>query len=235
MKILVTHKDQINEETETVPARSKKMFKFGQKSVKESCGKKKLKEDFDISTWTDDGYAIDKNELVKALQYAAEDFINGNNDCYTFPIDDRLAVCVGLSDGYQDEGQWIDAEDGFGTVYAGIKCYTSDDMRTNYNWINYPHSDEEAYVYEQPLPKQLDDKAYGLIADYLIDSYNELKQFDFSEDGKVEEIGPDYEPDWYDDDDIEESCHGRRCENRKPLVRKPANNDDIGDDEIYEF
>ena len=41
-----------------------------------------------------------KETLAKEIQYALKWLIEGDSGCSTIKLDDKLAVCVGWSDGY---------------------------------------------------------------------------------------------------------------------------------------
>ena len=133
--------------------------------------------------------SITKEEIQKFLKDSVEWLENQQEGCTTLKIDDRLAVCVGWLPGYGDEvrDDVIQATDNpdWG-INAGIKVWTSDDMRTDYEFINSPYYDNgdvvETDVSLDPNDK---DNDFEDVAKWLYDVYASLSDLDIEEDGRV--------------------------------------------------
>lgn len=82
-----------------------------------------------------------KETLAKEIQYAVKWLIEGDCGCSTIKLDDKLAVCVGWSDGYDPNDAWgiHSKENPTFCITAGIKVWTSDYLRTDFDWINSPY------------------------------------------------------------------------------------------------
>ena len=85
-----------------------------------------------------------KQELAQEIKSAVEWLIKEDCGCSTIKLDDRLAVCVGWSDGYNESDEMVIHSKGSPTfcINAGIKVWTSDDLRTDFDWINGPYKED---------------------------------------------------------------------------------------------
>ena len=83
---------------------------------------------------------LNKQKLVKEIKSSVEWLINEDCGCVTIKLDDTLAVCVGWSDGYDvtDTDVIHSKQSPTWCINAGIKVWTSDSMRTDYDFINSP-------------------------------------------------------------------------------------------------
>ena len=130
---------------------------------------------------------ITKEEIQKFLKDSVEWLENQQEGCTTLKLDDRLAVCVGWLPGYGNEARddVIQASDNpdWG-INAGIKVWTSDDMRTDYEFINSPYYDNGDVVETDTSldPSDKDDDFDG-VADYLLKTYEGLYDLNIEEDG----------------------------------------------------
>ena len=120
-----------------------------------------------------DSVTID--ELANFISEAVENLIFDDEKCCTFKLDDKLAICVGWSSCFgkarrNDIIQSISEPDF--AIMVGIKDYRSDaSMLTDYDWIDYPIVNGEAYdISEAISPK----KDYFRLANYLIQEYKYL-------------------------------------------------------------
>lgn len=148
---------------------------------------------------------IDREELKEFLKNSVEWLQETDEGCCTYPLDDRLAVCVGWTSGWGEEQRddCIQSKDNNDwAIDAGIKVYTSDDMRTDYEFINSPYRDNGEVATDDTAvtPKDVEED-YERLLDYLINEYEGLKDLTIEEDGKIVEKTTDYE----EDDNIEES------------------------------
>jgi len=68
-------------------------------------------------------------------------------------------------------------------INAGIKVWTSDSMRTDYDWINFPYY-ENGDVLDMGFSIEPNDD-YGLVAKSLLDMYYDVNGFTIADDGKI--------------------------------------------------
>ena len=117
-----------------------------------------------------------KAELVKFIRESVEWLQKEQCGCCTHKLDDRLAVCVGWSAGYGNEKRddVIQALDSFDWgINVGIKVWTSDYMQTDYDYLNFPYDNNDD-VLDMGL-SVAPNANYGLIADSLLEWYDEVK------------------------------------------------------------
>lgn len=115
--------------------------------------------------------------------------------CTTLKLDDRLAICVGWLKGYGDEKRddaiQSEQEPDF-AINAGIKVWTSDDIRTDYEYINMPYYDGGDVVNTDITLDPSDEKdGYEQVAKWLLDQYEDLKDLNIDEDGLIHETKPE--------------------------------------------
>jgi hypothetical protein len=126
------------------------------------------------------------NKIAKFVKESVEWLVEEQQGCCTYVLDDHLAVCVGWSDGYGDEirDDVIQAKNDpdFG-INAGIKVWTSDSMRTDYDWINFPYY-ENGDVLDMGFSIEPNDD-YESVAKSLLDMYYDVNGFTIADDGKV--------------------------------------------------
>jgi len=115
--------------------------------------------------------------LAKAIDDAYDDLVSDpdGGGCYTLELDNRLAVCVGWEDGFDPE----DTPFGDGwDIVTGIKVWTSDDMRTDYEWINSPfYRGGDVWDTTTSIGKG-DGKS---VAPWLLKEYEEMKNLPMTE------------------------------------------------------
>lgn len=113
-------------------------------------------------------------KLAKKIKTAVEALVASENGCSTIKLDDHLAICVGWSDGFDPKDNTFihsKTEPTFGLV-AGIKIWTSDDLRTDFDWINYPFfENQEVIEIEETISIEQD---YDFLAEWLLKEYNDL-------------------------------------------------------------
>ena len=127
-----------------------------------------------------------KNEIVKYLKESVEWLVAEQQGCCTYKLDEHLAICVGWSEGYGDEkrNDVIQAKDDpdWG-INVGIKVWTSDSMRTDYDWINFPYYENgDVLIMDCAISPQED---YKQVAKYLLRMYNEAKELDMTDKGMI--------------------------------------------------
>ena len=122
--------------------------------------------------------------LAKAIDDAYDDLASDpqGGGCYTLELDNRLAVCVGWEDGFDPE----DTPFGDGwDIVTGIKVWTSDDMRTDYEWINSPfYRGGDVWDTTTSIGKG-DGKS---VAPWLLKEYEEMKNLPMTEQGEIIEV-----------------------------------------------
>ena len=126
------------------------------------------------------------NKIAKFVKESVEWLQKEQQGCCTYELDDHLAVCVGWSDGYGEEERddVIQAKnDPNWGINVGIKVWTSDDMRTDYDWINFPYY-ENGDVLDMGFSIEPNDD-YELVAKSLLNMYYEVNGFTIADDGKI--------------------------------------------------
>lgn len=114
------------------------------------------------------------NELTKEIKKAVEVLVASDNGCSTFKLDDNLAICVGWSEGFDPKDDNLihsKNEPSYGLV-AGIKVWTSDDLRTDYDWINFPFFENQEVIDTEVTIS--DKQNYKNLANWLLKEYNDL-------------------------------------------------------------
>ena len=123
-----------------------------------------------------------KETLAKEIQYAVKWLIEGDCGCSTIKLDDKLAVCVGWSDGYDpNDARGIHSkENPTFCITAGIKVWTSDYLRTDFDWINSPYY-SNGDVWCNDLTVSLDNN-YKAIVEWFWKEYQTLSKFKIGKD-----------------------------------------------------
>lgn len=164
-------------------------------------------------------------DVERFLKGAVKDIMDEKGTCATMKLDNRLAVCVGWSDGYYDDDVSVihaknDPEWG---MNAGIKVWTSDSMRTDFDFINAPYNEDTGDVWDTSVSISPDED-YASLASYFEKEYDEMKEYEIDKDGKI--VGK-----WSDEDEeFEESCGNRKSRKIKESIEDIKI--DTGDQEI---
>lgn len=127
-----------------------------------------------------------KNKIAKFVKESVEWLVKNQQGCCRYKLDDHLAVFVGWSAGYEEEKQddIIQANDDLTyAINVGIKVWTSDDMWTDYDWLNFPY-EEDGNVWDMGFSIAPNDN-YELVAKSLLDMYYEVNGFTIADDGKI--------------------------------------------------
>lgn len=126
-----------------------------------------------------------KDVLAKEIQSAVKWLIEEDCGCSIIKLDDRLAVCVGWSDGYDPNDAWgiHSKENPTFCITAGIKVWTSDYLRTDFDWINSPYY-SNGDVWCNDLTVSLDNN-YKAIVEWFWKEYQTLSKFKISKDGLI--------------------------------------------------
>ena len=125
-------------------------------------------------------------QLSQWLKDSVNCLIDHQEGCCTYKLDDHLAVCVGWSGGYEDEPDesLIQAIDDLTfAINAAIKVWTSDDMRTDLDYINAPYY-ESGDVVDTAVSISKDED-YDKLAEYFLEEYERLKDLEIRDDGLI--------------------------------------------------
>lgn len=129
-------------------------------------------------------------EIQEFIKKAVDDFKTDFNGCYTYMLDDRLAICVGWLSGYDvndDDVIHSQTEPEF-AVNAGIKVYTSDYMKDDYAFIKMPYyQNGEVLQTDVSISPDFEKDNYKDLAQYLLKEYESMKDLDIDEDGLIHE------------------------------------------------
>ena len=124
--------------------------------------------------------------LAKEIESAVEWLRTEECGCVTLKLNETLAVCIGWSDGFDpDDETVIHGKPATFAIVAAIKAWTSDDMRTDIDWIDAPHY-EDGSVYDTELSIQ-PDKNYEWIATHFLNEFDILREMDIDENGLIHE------------------------------------------------
>ena len=133
---------------------------------------------------------MNKEMQTKQLSQWLKDSVNWLIDhqegCGTYKLDDHLAVCVGWSGGYSnepDESVIQAIDDLTYAVNAAIKVWTSDDMRTDLDYINAPYyKNGDVVDIEVSISEN---ENYDKLAEYFLKEYEGLKDLEIRDDGLI--------------------------------------------------
>lgn len=127
------------------------------------------------------------NTLAKEIKSAVEWLKEEDCGCVTLKLNGTLAVCVGWSDGYDpDDDTVIHGKPATCAIVAAIKVWTTDDMRTDIDWIDAPYyNDGSVYDTEQSIYP--DDEDYVWLATHFLNEFDFLKELDIDEKGLIHE------------------------------------------------
>ena len=125
-------------------------------------------------------------QLSQWLKDSVNCLIDHQEGCCTYKLDDHLAVCVGWSGGYEDEPDesLIQAIDDLTfAINAAIKVWTSDDMRTDLDYINAPYYENGDVV--DIAVSISEDEDFDKLAEYFLEEYERLKDLEIRDDGLI--------------------------------------------------
>lgn len=127
-----------------------------------------------------------KNKIAKFIKESVEWLVKEQCGCCRYKLDDHLAVFVGWSAGYGEEKRYdvIQAKDNLDyAINAGIKVWTSDDMWTDFDWLNFPYyKDGDVLDMDCAISPQED---WERVAKYLLRMYDEVKELDMTDKGMI--------------------------------------------------
>jgi hypothetical protein len=127
-----------------------------------------------------------QNEVRNYLAEAIDLLKNDGGVCWTYKLDDRLAICVGWEQGFGNElrDDVVQSKTDLDwAIVAAIKVWTSDDMRTDMKYINYPYyRDGDVIDFSVSITPNED---LDNLAKYFIESYNQIRDLEMTEDGCI--------------------------------------------------
>lgn len=124
--------------------------------------------------------------LAEEIRDAVDCLVQGYYTCITIKLDDTLAVCIGWTEGVDpDDPSVIHSE--IQPTYAlciAIKAWRSDNMRTDFDYINMPYYDNGGIIGTSCLvrPGTTD---YTPLASVLLGEFNAMKDLDIDTDGHI--------------------------------------------------
>lgn len=138
-----------------------------------------------------------KSKIMTFVKSSVEWLQEKQEGCCTYKLDDHLAVCIGWSAGYGEEERddVIQAKDNLDYgINVGIKVWTSDDLKTDFDWINFPYYDD-GEVLDMSLGIALNED-YNQIVASLLEWYNEVKNIVMENNGRIliDKRYPNYKP-----------------------------------------
>ena len=129
-----------------------------------------------------------RNEIEKYVKESVEWLITEQQGCCTYKLNDHLAICVGWSAGYGKEARndVIQAKDDpdYG-INVGIKVWTSDYLRADFDWINFPYY-EDGDVLDMSLGVAPNED-YKQLTESLLQWYDDVKDLEITDKGLIVE------------------------------------------------
>jgi hypothetical protein len=128
-------------------------------------------------------------KIAQFIKESVEWLVENQMGCCRYKLDDHLAIFVGWSAGYGDEErddviQALDNPDF--EINAGIKVWTSDDMWTDFDWLNFPYyKDGDVLDMDCAISPQEKNYDYERVTKHLLNMYNEVKEFDMTDGGMI--------------------------------------------------
>lgn len=134
-------------------------------------------------------------EVKKFLKKSVDWLKDEDMGCTTLKLDDKLAICVGWLPGYGEEARddviQSTSEPDF-AINAGVKVWTSDDMRTDYEFINMPYYENgEVIESDVSIDPSDEEDGYEKVAQWLLDQYESIKDLDMDDKGLILEKKPE--------------------------------------------
>ena len=149
-------------------------------------------ENKSVTEGLNEDVSVDK--LAKFIEEAVEGLKDGEYTNYSYKFDDRFALFVGWSKGYDEDDDTVihDEEDPEFAIVAGIKVWTSDYVGTDFDWLNYPYVEGGDVIDDSMTISPVAD--YHKLAQDFLDDYNDdYKDLKVTKDGLVVEHDDDEE------------------------------------------
>ena len=131
---------------------------------------------------------VSVDKLAKFIENAVEGLKAGEGTNYRYKFDDRFALFVGWSEGYDEDDDTVihSEEDPEFAIVAGIKVWTSDDMWTDFDWLNSPYL-ENGDVIDDSMTISPEEDYRRLAQDFLDDYNDDYRDLKVTKDGLVVE------------------------------------------------
>ena len=125
--------------------------------------------------------------LAKEIKSAVEWLKEEDCGCVTLKLNGTLAVCIGWSDGFDPDDETVIHSKAEPTwaICAAIKAWGSDDLRTDFDWINAPYY-EDGSVYDTEMSIYPGEN-YEWLAEDFLKEFDTLKELDIDEKGLIHE------------------------------------------------
>lgn len=122
--------------------------------------------------------------LAKEIREAVDYLKKEDCGCVTIKLNSTLAVCVGWSGGYDPGNEnVIHGKPATYAIVAAIKVWTTDDMRTDIDWIDAPYYDDGEVLDISCAIKP--DEDYLSLARYFLEELDMIKDLDIDIDGRI--------------------------------------------------
>lgn len=137
---------------------------------------------------------VSVGKLAKFIEEAVEGLKDGEYTNYRYKFDDRFALFVGWSEGYDEDDDTVihSEEDPEFAIVAGIKVWTSDDAWSDFDWLNYPYV-EGGDVIDDSMTISPEEDYHKLAQDFLDDYNDDYRDLKVTKDGLVVEHDDDEE------------------------------------------
>ena len=177
-------------------------------------------------------------EVKKFLKKSVDWLKDEDMGCTTLKLDDRLAICVGWLPGYGEEKRddcIQSREEPDFAINAGIKVWTSDDMRTDYEFINMPYyKDGEVVETDISVEPSDEEDNYEHLAKWLLDSYEGMSDLEMDEKGLIIEEEPhEEETIEVEEESLEESK--TECVKKELVARGLDKADDLSSEDAIDI
>lgn len=125
--------------------------------------------------------------LAEDIKSAVDWLVENDYGCVTLKLDNRLAVCVGWSKGFNPNDAYVvhSKTEPTYAICAAIKVWTSNDLSTDFDYINMPWYEDRS-VDDAELVISSDENYEWLAKNFLIE-YKNMEGFDIDEKGMIRE------------------------------------------------
>ena len=114
--------------------------------------------------------------------------------CITIKLDKHLGISVGwselFSDTYYPETLIPCKVNPDLNVCIGLKVWTSDNLRTDFDLMNFPTDETMTYDYYDAVPVEADEEYCDFIACQMLKNYLKLSDFELNNEGQVIGVKP---------------------------------------------
>lgn len=128
---------------------------------------------------------ISVKELAKWIEDSVNWLIKEDCGCCTLELDDAIAICVGWSDGYDENDSKLihSPESPSYCITIGFKDHRSDSLRTDYDWLDYFEDENDiALEYDLSMRPMMTKNDYLKMSDYFKKSYDDLYSIIYGKD-----------------------------------------------------